>query len=286
MDNIKIGVIGGTGLYQIDEFEDKEMIEIETPFGKPSDKFVVGKLFSQEVVFLPRHNRKHNLLPTEVNYKANIWGMKKLGVTHLISVTAVGSMKKELEPGNIVIIDQFIDMTKRRDSSFFGKECVAHVSFAKPLCEEFSEFIFNSAKEVGTIAHLGGTYICIEGPSFSTKAESLLYRSWGVSVIGMTNVTEAKLAKEAELSMATIALVTDYDCWHEDEADVTADSVMETLSKNSQTAKKIVVNTIKKANDLNFCSCHDVLSNSLITKMQDVPEKTKSDLAPILSKYY
>jgi 5'-methylthioadenosine phosphorylase len=280
----KFGVIGGTGLYQIDEFTLIEEKKLSTPYGKPSDALVRGKLYNQEIVFLPRHGRGHKLLPTEVNYRANIWALKEMGVTHLLSISAVGSMKEEIKPGDIVLPDQFIDLTKHRDMSFFGQGCIAHVSFCHPLCPELTEQVVSSSKGVNATIHVGGTYICIEGPAFSSRAESLLYRTWGPSVIGMTNATEAKLAREAEIAMVTIALATDYDCWNEEEASVTADAIMEVLAKNAETAKAMVVSTIRSAN-LTTCSCHNTLATGLVTRPQNIPKETRENLAPIIQKY-
>lgn len=241
-----IGVIGGSGLYDFEGLEDVREERIETPFGEPSDLFVVGRFAEKTLIFLPRHGRGHRFTPSEVNYCANIYGFKKLGAQWLISISAVGSMREEIEPGHVVIADQFIDLTKRRRSTFFGDGVVGHVQFADPVCPVIADVLYQSAQAVGATAHEGGTYICIEGPQFSTRAESNLYRSWGVKVIGMTNMPEAKLAREAGLGYATVAMATDYDCWHNDHDDVSVDTVLETLKKNVSLAKAIIAEAARR----------------------------------------
>ena len=235
-----IGVIGGSGLYEMEGITKVKEIKIKTPFGNPSDAYIVGKLGDVKMVFLPRHGRGHKLLPSELNYRANIFGMKKLGVEQIISVSAVGSMRKDIKPGHIVVVDQFFDRTKGRISSFFGNGIAGHVEFADPVCSNLSNILYKSGKNIGATIHKGGTYICIEGPHFSTRAESNIYRKWGVDVIGMTNIPEAKLAREAEICYATLALSTDYDCWHETEESVTIEMILDTLKKNVATAKAII----------------------------------------------
>ncbi len=236
-----IGVIGGSGLYDIPGIEGVEEIRLDTPFGAPSDAFICGRLGGVRVVFVPRHGRGHRVSPTEVNYRANIWGLKKLGAEWIISVSAVGSLREEVVPGHVVLIDQFIDRTKGvRPATFFEDGVVGHVGFADPICETLRQHLKTSAEEAGATFHDGGTYVCMEGPQFSTRAESHLYRSWGARVIGMTNLTEAKLAREAEMSYATLAMATDYDCWHEEEEDVSVEGVIAVLNKNVDTAKRII----------------------------------------------
>jgi len=230
--NVKVGVIGGSGLYDIEGIEGVKKAVVTTPFGKPSDHFVIGKLNGVEVAFLPRHGRGHTILPSELNFRANIYGFKKLGVEFIISVSAVGSMKEEIVPGHLVIVDQFFDRTKGRASTFFGQGIVAHLSFADPVCNILSNVLYQAAWSCGATVHKGGTYLCMEGPQFSTRAESAVYRQWGVDVIGMTNLQEAKLAREAEICYATLALATDYDCWHESETgDVTVNMVVEQIAR-------------------------------------------------------
>src|ERR671919_2019927 len=241
-----VGVIGGSGLYQMKGLERIREVAVGTPFGKPSDKFVKGILAGAEVVFLPRHGKGHRYLPTEINFRANIFGMKKLGVERIISISAVGSLREEIAPGHIVIPDQFIDRTSQRPSTFFGKGIVAHASLADPFCKDLSTRLADAATQEGATVHKGGTYVCMEGPQFSTRAESRLYRSWGADVIGMTNLQEAKLAREAEICFATLALVTDYDCWHPGHEAVSIDTVVEYLNKNVRNAQIILRETVKR----------------------------------------
>lgn len=280
-----VGVIGGSGLYEMEELEDVREVELDTPFGKPSDSYITGRLGDVKMVFLPRHGRGHRILPSELNFRANIHGMKQLGVERIISVSAVGSMKEEIEPGHIVIPDQFIDRTKGRISTFFGNGVVGHVSFADPLCGDLSKLVYDAAQSVGATAHFGGTYICIEGPQFSTRAESRLYRSWGVDVIGMTNVPESKLAREAEMCYATIALSTDYDCWHEEEEDVTVEAVLEIIRENVATAKAIIRKSVATIGDERDCPCGTALKYAIMTDKSKIPANTKKDLDLILGKY-
>jgi len=236
----RIGVLGGSGLYEMEGFEGREETTLETPFGAPSDAFVTGTLEGREVVFLSRHGRGHRVNPSEINYRANVWGMKKLGVEFLVAISACGSLRKKIVPGDFVVVDQHIDRTKNRDATFFEDGIVAHVVFADPITAELAELLADAAEQAGTRVHRGGTYLCMEGPAFSTRAESRLYRSWGADVIGMTNLTEAKLAREAELAFATLALATDWDCWHEDHADVTVEEVLRVLAQNVANAKETV----------------------------------------------
>jgi len=282
---MKIGIIGGSGLYAIEGIEALQEHRLETPFGDPSDVLVSGRLKGRDVVFLPRHGKGHKLLPTEIPFKANIWAMKKMGVTHLISVSAVGSLKEEIAPGHIVFPDQFIDRTRLRESTFFGNGIVGHVQFGHPVCPEMSKALAQSAEGNNIVHYTGGTYICMEGPAFSTKAESNMYRSWGGSVIGMTNIQEAKLAREAELCFSTIALATDYDCWHESEEEVSVEAVLEVMRKNIETSKIILADIVERLPEERSCSCGDSLKFAILTSLDLVPQKTKDDLHPILARY-
>lgn len=281
----KIGIIGGSGLYEMEAVKDKEYIKIETPFGSPSDQFITGRLNSVDVVFLPRHGRGHRLLPSELNFKANIYGMKILGVDRILSVSAVGSLRKEIVPGDIVIPFQFYDRTKTRPSTFFGSGIVAHVSFADPVCLDTANLVFDAAQKAGAKVHKGGTYICIEGPQFSTRAESNIYRSWKMDIIGMTNLNEAKLAREAEICYSTIALSTDYDCWYEEEESVTAESVLQVIKKNVQIAQRIIIESVSMIPEKRECPCATALNNAIVTDPKKIPEETKKNLKPIIAKY-
>jgi 5'-methylthioadenosine phosphorylase len=281
----RIGIIGGSGLYEIEGIKDVERVEVETPFGRPSDAFTLGKLVGREVVFLPRHGSGHTLSPSALPFRANIYGMKKLGVEQIIAVSAVGSMKEEIRPLDIVIPDQFFDRTKGRQETFFGEGIVAHVSFADPVCSAIGEALYRAAKELKVRVHKGGTYICMEGPQFSTRAESLVYRQLGVSVIGMTNLQEAKLAREAEICYATLALATDYDCWHVGEEEVTAQMVIDNLKKNVETAKKIIKVAIPELPKVRQCKCATALENAIVTRPDAIPAKKKKELELIIGKY-
>ncbi len=293
---MKLGVIGGSGLYNIDGLKNIEEIKLETPFGDPSDSYVTGTIDNREIVFLPRHAVGHKILPSELNHKANIWGMKKLGVTHILSISAVGSLKEELPPRDVIIVDQYFDRTKNGlEHTFFGDGIVAHIPFADPICPEMKELVFDAAKKACEIhnestnnstAHLGGTYINMEGPAFSTKAESKIYKSWGLDVIGMTNLPEAKLAKEAEICYITAAMVTDYDAWHPSHDTVTLDMVIANLTANADLAKNIIKLVLENQDKLKEeCSCSSTLSTSLVTPMDLVPEETKKKLELIIEKY-
>ncbi len=280
-----IGIIGGSGLYEIEGLTDVESVKVDTPFGDPSDEYMTGRLGDTKLVFLPRHGRGHTLLPSEINYRANIYGMKKLGVERILSVSAVGSMKVEIEPGHVVVVDQFFDRTSKRISTFFGDGLVGHVEFADPVCGQLSDSVYNATTGSGAVVHKGGTYICIEGPQFSTRAESLIYRKWGVDVIGMTNIPEAKLAREAEICYATLALSTDYDCWHETEESVTVEMIIATLKKNVETAKKVI---IKLASDIGVergCRCGEAMKFAVLTKKDAIPDKTRENMELLLGKY-
>ncbi len=281
-----IGVIGGSGLYELEGLSGVGRIRQDTPFGAPSDEFITGVLDGVKMVFLPRHGRGHRLLPSEVNYRANIYGMKKLGVTHLISVSAVGSMKEEIAPGHIVIPDQFIDRTNgSRAGTFFGSGIVAHVQFADPVCGDLSGVLYDAALDAGATAHRGGTYICMEGPAFSTRAESNMYRSFGASVIGMTNIPEAKLAREAEICYGVIALATDYDCWHESHEDVSVDAILSIIKQNVATAKTIIKGAARRVNPKRKCPCQSALEYAIITERTAISEHCRAALDIIIGKY-
>jgi 5'-methylthioadenosine phosphorylase len=285
MSAVKIGVIGGSGLYQMRGMEVVEEKVLETPFGEPSDAFVLGRLEDKEVVFLPRHGKGHRLLPSELNFRANLYGMKLLGVEWIISVSAVGSLKEEYEPTHIVIPDQFYDRTRHRAETFFGNGLVAHVSFAHPVCAELARWMAEGSREAGATVHESGTYVCVEGPMFSTRAESEEYRSRGFDIVGMTNLQEAKLAREAEMSYATMALVTDYDCWHEDEEDVNALAVMEVLERNVRTAQEAVRSTIRRIREDGRSPYAGILEEALITDPTLIPAETLENLKPIVGQY-
>ncbi len=285
MSKHRIGIIGGTGLYHIEGFTHQKWVKVKTPFGAPSDDFLTGKIAGREVVFLPRHGRGHKLLPSELNHRANIWGMKKLGVQWIISVSAVGSLQEKYQPCDIVVIDQFFDRTKQSaNHTFFGRGIVAHVSFAQPVCEELRQLILKSAKAAGATAHDGGTYVCMEGPAFSTRAESLTNHRAGYDVVGMTNLGEAKCAREAEIAYATLAMATDYDCWKEDEH-VTLEVILANLHRNADTAKKVVTSVIPQIPAEPNWKCHAALKNSFLTDRKVWPKKTIASLKPILGKY-
>lgn len=284
--SMKFGIIGGSGLYEIEGLTDIEKIKVSTPFGEPSDDYIAGKLEGKDIVFLPRHGRGHRFLPSEINYRANIWGMKSLDVTHLISVSAVGSLKMEIVPGHIVLPDQFIDRTKDRPSTFFGNGLVAHLQFGNPTCSYLSTAIAASAKNLDITCHESGTYICMEGPMFSTRAESEMYRSFGASVIGMTNLQEAKLAREAELCFATIALATDYDCWHESEEEVSVDAILEVMRKNVENTKAILKGLVREFLPKSpACQDQNSLQGAILTPIETIPEQVKTDLNIIIGKY-
>ncbi len=284
----KIGIIGGSSLYEIEGLEILENREVKTPFGEPSDHFVIGKLEGKEVVFLPRHQRTHSLLPTEVNCKANIFGFKLLGVDRIISASAVGSLKEEVKPLDVLLVDQFIDRTNQgRPTTFFGEGIVAHVSFAEPVCEDLKKLIYASNKDMDIKIHNGGTYINMEGPMFSTKAESYLYKSWGADVIGMTNMPEARLAREAGICYSTMALITDYDCWRmgAEAENVTIEMIIENLNKNVAVAKAMLANTIKNMPEERTCGCGQALHNSIVTRKENVPAEILEKLGPIIEGF-
>jgi 5'-methylthioadenosine phosphorylase len=281
-----LGIIGGSGLYKIEGIKNIKQIKVKTPFGKPSDKFIVGNLEGRQVVFLPRHAIGHRLSPSEINYRANIYALKKLGVERIISVTACGSLKEEIKPLDFVVVDQFVDRTNHaRNMTFFDSGIVAHIVFANPVCEELSSVVYESGKNLKLKMHKGGTYINMEGPAFSTFAESNLYRSWGMDVIGMTNMPEAKLAREAEICYSTIACVTDYDCWYPKHESVTVDMIIENLSKNIESAKKLISEIVKNIKPERNCACKDTLKHAIITDKKLIPVKVKKNLDIIIGKY-
>lgn len=281
-----IGVIGGSGLYEMEGMSDISQVKIETPFGDPSDEYVTGVLNGVKMVFLPRHGRGHRFLPSEVNYRANIYGMKKLGVTRIISVSAVGSLKEAIEPGHIVIPDQFVDRTKGiRKDTFFGSGIVAHVGFADPVCSGLSATLHQAARSAGATVHKGGTYICMEGPAFSTRAESFMYINLGGSIIGMTNLTEAKLAREAEICYGIIALSTDYDCWHAAHEDVSVEAVVAIIRQNVAMAKSIIREAAGMIGGERECQCATALQHAIISDKSVIPAQTRRDLDIIVGKY-
>src|SRR6058998_3363388 len=284
-NEVRIGIIGGSGLYQMEGLTSIEEVEIETPFGKPSDAYRVGTLEGQRVAFLARHNRNHTILPSELNFRANIFGLKKIGVEWILSASAVGSLKEELRPLDIVLPEQFYDRTKTRISTFFGDGIVVHVSFAHPVCSQLGDLIEQSGRNAGLPIKRAGTYVCMEGPQFSTKAESEVYRIWGMDLIGMTNLQEAKLAREAEICYSTIALVTDYDCWHPQHDAVTVTDVLANLKKNTDNAQKIIRAAVKRLPIERTCKCERALKHAIMTDLKKIPEGTRQKLELLLKKY-
>jgi 5'-methylthioadenosine phosphorylase len=283
-----IGVIGGSGIYQMMSLSEREEVSVDTPFGNPSDNFIVGKIGDTRVAFLPRHGRGHRLIPTEIPFRANIYAMKMLGVERIISASAVGSLKEELKPMDIVLPDQFFDRTRQRVSTFFGNGIAAHVTFADPVCKDLGDMLEETARTAieGITVHRGGTYLCMEGPAFSTRAESEVYRSWGMSVIGMTNLQEAKLAREAEMCYATIALVTDYDCWHPEHDSVTVEMVIDYLNRNSTNAQKLIAGAIGRiGRKPASCKCRQALRNAIITSTDKIESAARERLKAIIGKY-
>jgi 5'-methylthioadenosine phosphorylase len=281
---VTVGVIGGSGLYDIEGLTSTRSIRVRTPFGSPSDAITVGSLEGIRVAFLSRHGQGHLLNPSGINYRANIFALKSLGVSHVISISAVGSMKESIHPGEVVVPDQFIDLTKRRTSTFFDDGVVAHVAFGEPVCAELAQVLLSAGEKVGANVHRSGTYLCMEGPQFSTKAESRLYRQWGVDVIGMTNMPEAKLAREAELCYATLALVTDYDCWHETEEAVTVEAVLGTLHRNVALAKQILRSAMPSFANPIDCPCHRALDNAILTAPKRIPPAVRKKLAVLIDR--
>lgn len=288
-EQVKIGIIGGSGLYKMEALKDVEEVQIDTPFGAPSDALILGTLDGTRVAFLARHGRNHTLMPTELPFRANIYAMKSLGVEYLISASAVGSLKAEAKPLDMVVPDQFIDRTRNRVSTFFGDGLVAHIAFGDPICSKLAAVLTESIASLDlpdVTLHRGGTYVCMEGPAFSTKAESNLYRSWGATIIGMTNLPEAKLAREAEIAYATLAMVTDYDCWHPDHDSVTVDMVIANLTKNAVNAQRVIQETIRRLSENPPTSdAHSALKYAIITPLDKAPAATKQKLALLLQKY-
>jgi 5'-methylthioadenosine phosphorylase len=282
----QIGIIGGSGLYSMPGFEAVEEASIETPFGRPSDNYVLGTLGGHTVAFLARHGRGHRISPSELNFRANIWGMKSLGVERIISLSAVGSLKEEHRPQDFVIPDQFFDRTRGRVSTFFGEGLVVHISFSDPICPQLGEVMHQACQAAGVNVKRGGTYLCMEGPAFSTKAESNVYRGWGMDVIGMTNLTEAKLAREAEICYVTVAMVTDYDCWHEDHDAVTVNDIIANLMKNAENACKVVAGAVAAMPAGRACQCGSALSHAIITDRKAVPAATRLKLGILVEKYF
>ena len=285
MERVSIGIIGGSGLYQMAGLTEAQEVAVETPFGKPSDNFIVGKIEGKRVAFLARHGRGHRILPSELNFRANIFAMKKLGVEKIISASAVGSLREEHRPLDIVLPDQFFDRTRGRISTFFGEGLVVHVSFAHPVCSHLGDQLIDASAQSGVPVKRGGTYLCMEGPAFSTVAESNVYRSWGMDIIGMTNLQEAKLAREAEICYATVALVTDYDCWHPDHDAVTVDQVIAVLNQNSENGQKLIRAAVRVLDDRRPCKCGSALKSAILTDRAKVPTEIKEKLELLIGKY-
>ncbi len=284
-EKLVVGVIGGSGLYAIDGLEDLREIALSTPFGEPSDVYVTGRLAGIDMVFLPRHGRGHRIQPSDLNFRANIWGLKQLGVTRILSVSAVGSMREHIAPGDFVVIDQFIDRTRHRVDTFFGDGVVAHVMFADPVCPEVRAALLVAAKRIEVKAHDGGTYLNMEGPQFSTRAESKLYRSWDVDVIGMTNLQEAKLAREAEMCYATLAMSTDYDCWHESHEAVSVEAVVAVMHKNVDNARRLIKASVPLLAAPSKCSCASALQHAIMTAREQIPPAARQRLGLLIEKY-
>ena len=282
----RIGIIGGSGLYDLPGFTAQKWLTVKTPFGPPSDQFLTGQFAGRDVAFLPRHGRGHRILPGELNHRANIWAMKKLGVAWIISASAVGSLQARYKPGHIVVIDQFLDRTKQSaNHTFFGRGIVAHVAFADPICEELRRLLLQTARSLKAVAHDGGTYVCMEGPAFSTRAESMTNHRLGYDVIGMTNLGEAKCAREAEIAYATMAMITDYDCWKTDEDHVTLEMILDCLHRNADMARAIVARAIPRIPKTPDWPCHNALQNAIVTQRNLWPARTVKELAPIIGKY-
>ena len=285
MQPTRLGIIGGSGLYGMEALKKIKEVEVATPFGKPSDKFLIATLDGRRVAFLPRHGRGHRILPTELNFRANIYAFKRLGVERILSVSAVGSLKEELKPLEFLIPDQFFDRTRGRQSTFFGQGVVAHVSFSDPMCPVLMDVLGQACERAGVRVHRGGTYVCMEGPAFSTKAESHTYRKLGFDVIGMTNLQEAKLAREAEICYATVAMITDYDCWHPQHDAVTGVEVMENLARNITKVQKVIREAVRLVPEERRCRCGSALAQAIVTTRDRIPPRTKKKLAAILGKY-
>jgi 5'-methylthioadenosine phosphorylase len=280
-----VGVIGGSGLYEMDGLTDLREVSIYTPFGAPSDSYLTGKLGDTQLVFLPRHGRGHRISPSEINFRANIYGMKQLGVSRILSISAVGSMREDIVPGDFVLVDQFFDRTRHRPDTFFSEGVVAHVMFADPICEEVRQHLLAACGEVGVKAHDRGTYLNMEGPQFSTRAESKIYRQWGVDVIGMTNLQEAKLAREAEIGYATVAMATDYDCWHEGHDDVTVEAVIKIMEENVEKARAVIRAAAPRVAAMGGCSCDSALQFAIMTAKDRIPAEARTRLGLLLDKY-
>jgi len=283
--SIQIGIIGGSGLYDMEELADRKEVSLSTPFGDPSGPYVTATLRGRRVAFLSRHGAGHRIQPSELNFRANIFGFKLLGVERILSASAVGSLREAYPPLDVVVPDQFLDRTRGRISTFFGRGIAGHVSFAHPVCGDLSRIAYEAALAVGARAHLGGTYVCMEGPQFSTLAESRLYRAWGMDVIGMTNLQEAKLAREAEICYTTVALVTDYDCWHPEHDQVTVEMIVSNLIRNAETAQRLIAEAVARMPEARTCPCASALATAIITDPAAIPYETKRDLAPIIGKY-
>ena len=281
----QIGIIGGSGLYDMAGLADREEVSLSTPFGDPSGPYVTATLRGRRVAFLSRHGAGHRIQPSDLNFRANIFGFKLLGVERILSASAVGSLREAYPPLDVVVPDQFLDRTRGRISTFFGRGIAGHVSFAHPVCGDLSRIAYEAALAVGARAHLGGTYVCMEGPQFSTLAESRLYRAWGMDVIGMTNLQEAKLAREAEICYTTVALVTDYDCWHPEHDQVTVKMIVSNLHRNAETAQRLIAEAVARMPEARTCPCASALATAIITDPAAIPEETKRDLAPIIGKY-
>ena len=280
-----VGVIGGSGLYAMEGLDDLHEVKLATPFGEPSDAYLVGSLSGVKLVFLPRHGRGHRISPTEVNSRANVWGMKALGVTRILSVSAVGSLREDIAPGDFVAVDQFIDRTRHRPDTFFERGVVAHVMFADPTCDELRAALVTAARALGVTVHEGGTYVNMEGPQFSTRAESRLYRSWGADVIGMTNLQEARLAREAELCYATLAMATDYDCWHTAHADVTVEAILAVMATNVSHARAVLRAVVPRLSAERACACKDALKYAILTEPGKIPPDARDRLGLLLERY-
>lgn len=284
-EKVRIGIIGGSGLYSMEGLSQIRSVSIDTPFGQPSDEYVIGTLAGVPVAFLPRHGKDHHLLPSEVNFRANIYGFKQLGATHILSVTAVGSLREDIHPLDIVIPDQLFDRTRNRKSTFFGNGLVVHIAFADPVCPDLAALLQAATAETEIRVHSGGTLVCIEGPAFSTRAESELYRRWGMDIIGMTSLQEAKLSREAEICYAAMALVTDYDCWHAEEQEVSVTAVVENLAKNIANAKPIIRSIVPRIPEKRTCICASALKQAIMSSPEVVPAETRKKLGILVSKY-
>jgi 5'-methylthioadenosine phosphorylase len=280
-----IGVLGGSGLYDIQGLTDVREVELATPFGAPSDAYVSGRLGGVPVVFLPRHGRGHRISPSEINFRANIWGLKKLGVTRVVSISAVGSMREDVHPGDFVVVDQFFDRTRHRADTFFTDGVVAHVMFADPVCGALRTLLVQAGRELGLTMHDGGTYLNMEGPQFSTRAESRVYRQWGVDVIGMTNLQEAKLAREAEICYATVAMATDYDCWHEGHDDVTVEAILKVMARNIGNAKRLIGAAVPRIPEQGACACGQALRSAIMTAPDRIPPEARLRLGLLLDRH-